>query len=167
MPCRACARSCAHAGCRVLAQVLECSCSCSRALVLVLAMLDDPNLASFLWSAFSFLLHLLRCKVVMQGQFLFPNSKPCFISLNSKHGTHQQHLRLHQQECGSAAVAPTARMRHVRPCSMFSRKSCDYVISKSVLCACVGASGSVCWNLTFQLFLFFALLAAAAYSYGH
>ena len=35
------------------------------------------------------------------------------------------------------------------------------------MCACVGACGSVCWNPTFQLFVFFALLAAAAYSYGH
>ena len=32
---------------------------------------------------------------------------------------------------------------------------------------CVGACGSPCWNRTFQPFVFFALLAAAAYSYGH
>ena len=35
------------------------------------------------------------------------------------------------------------------------------------MCACVGAFGSVCWNPTFQLSVFVALLAAAACSYGH
>ena len=33
---------------------------------------------------------------------------------------------------------------------------------------CVDACGFVCWNPTFKLFVFFALLAAAAaYSHGH
>ena len=35
------------------------------------------------------------------------------------------------------------------------------------MCAYVGACGSVCSKPTFQFFVFFALLAAVAYSYGH
>ena len=46
-------------------------------------------------------------------------------------------LRLHQQECGSAAAAPTARMRLVQPPMLHisSSISRDYVISVVVLCA--------------------------------
>ena len=46
----------------------------------------------------------------------FLNYKRCFSSTPSLDGTQhkQQHLYLHQHECGSAAAPPTARMRRVQ-----------------------------------------------------
>ena len=54
-----------------------------------------------------------------------------FCSTPSLAGTQeqQQHLHLHQQECGSAEAPPTARMRRVHQPMLHasSNTSCDYV----------------------------------------
>ena len=75
----------------------------------------------------------------------------------------QQHLRLHQQECGSAAAAPTARMRRMQQ-PMLHVSSCisrESVVSVSILCVlrvCYYTCGSVCWNPIFQFFFLLCLL---------
>ena len=113
-----------------------------------------------------------RCKIGRQGQLFPPTpSLAIFSSTPSLAGTQQQqqHLRLHQQECGSAAAAAaTARMRRVQQPTLHvsSSISCEYVISVSVLCALsyvcacvlVGACGSVCWDPTFQDMFFLLCL---------
>ena len=66
-----------------------------------------------------------------QGQLLL-NSTPCLILSTSSLAwipQQQQHLNLHQQERGSAAAAPAARMRRVQQAMLHvpSNISCDYV----------------------------------------
>ena len=66
-----------------------------------------------------------------QGQFFFSTSSlAAYSSIPSLAGTQQQqHLHLHQQECGSAEAAPTARTHRVqKPMVHVSPNiSCDYV----------------------------------------
>ena len=91
------------------------------------------------------------------ASFYSTPSVASLISIPRLAGTQQQqHLHLHLQECGSAAAAP-ARMRRVPQTTLhvFSSKSCDYVISVSVVCAMIRVCVSVSWNPTFSAFCFF------------
>ena len=104
--------------------MIECSCSSARgrALVLMRACTSyvartKPHKLSF----FGFLLFVPSAVVKWVGWpsfFLVTPRLALFRSTPSLAGTQQQlkhqHLRLHQQECGSAAAAPTARMRRVQ-----------------------------------------------------
>ena len=53
----------------------------------------------------------------------------------------QQQLHLHQQECGTAAAGPTARIRRVQQPMLHvsSNRSCDYFACVSLFSICVTA----------------------------
>ena len=52
--------------------------------------------------------------LIGRGSFCSTLSLALFNSAPSLAGTQQQHLHLHQRECGSAAAAPTAGMHRVQ-----------------------------------------------------
>ena len=136
-----------------LVLTLECSWPCSRARALVLVRASASYVQTSQISIsrpFAFCSGCC-CKIVTRrGQF-FPLTPrlALFRSTPNLPGTQQQlqqqHLRLHQQECGSAAAAPTASKRRVqrrvqqamlRVSSSLSRDyvTLVYVMSVSVLC---------------------------------
>ena len=129
----ACARARAH-----LVLTLECSWPCSRARALVLVRASASYVQTSQISIsrpFAFCSGCC-CKIVTRrGQF-FPLTPrlALFRSTPNLPGTQQQlqqqHLRPHQQECGSAAAPPTARMRRVQqPMLLVSSSICgDYVV---------------------------------------
>ena len=73
--------------------------------------------------------------LIGRARFCSTPSLALFSSTPSLSGTQQQqHLRLHQQERGSAAAAPTARIRRVQQpiLHVFSNRRCDYVTCVSL-----------------------------------